>query len=48
LAIIQNKFSTRKLEENYPHQSVDSKNATDLRLQVDASAGHTSLCRPSK
>jgi len=29
---------TRKLKEYYPHQSADSKNYADLRLQVVASA----------
>ena len=42
----QAKFSTRKLNEYYPHQSVHSKNSADLRLQVDASADCTS-CRRS-
>jgi len=40
----QKKFLTRKLKEYYPRQSVDSKKFADLRLQVDASADHTS-CR---
>ena len=34
------KLSTRKHKEYYPHQSVDSKNSADLRLQLDASADH--------
>jgi len=34
---------TRKLKEYYPHQSADSKNYVDLRLQVDASVNCTSL-----
>jgi len=34
---------TRKLKEYYPHQSVDSKNSADLRLQVDAYTDCTSL-----
>jgi len=39
----QKKFLTRKLKEYYPCESADSKNSVDLRLQVDASADHTSL-----
>jgi len=31
------------LKEYYPRQSADSKNTADLRLQVDASADHTSV-----
>jgi len=30
LAIIKNKFWTRKLKEYYPHQSADNKNSADL------------------
>jgi len=39
----QKKFWTKKLKEYYPRQSADSKNTGDLRLQVDASADHTSV-----
>jgi len=38
---------TMVTSEYYPHQSADSKNYADLRLQVDASTDRTSLRRPS-
>jgi len=47
LAIIKNNILNKKLNIYYPHQSADSKNYADLRLQVDASADRTSLRRPS-
>ena len=42
-SIYQKKLWTRKLKEYYPRQSADSKNTADLRMQVDASADHTSV-----
>jgi len=47
MAIIKNKILDKKTEGILPHQSADSKNSADLRLQVDASTDHTLVCRLS-